>query len=247
MSRVNHSSDDSQAMWSQNKYNSPVNSPRDSLVSEPVGSDDDTLSTMSPAGSSSADQDSSFAAPRTWNEFDDVWPDICTASDGPSEDRIAGDNSPNDHGQGHVVLPSITLGILVPAGIWVPAPCSIPTKDTAGNCEICGECVAQDQAVVMLLPQGKRVYRDSSLDTQEAKKCHEKCLPSRNLHPEACKPCIDWNRRGKCRKEFNCEFCHLPHEEIARQGPRLQKKERAKKLALEKQSSASETSRQVLH
>merc|ERR1712008_37435 len=85
------------------------------------------------------------------------------------------------------------------------------TGSLVSECEICKEGIANSESTVVILPGGKRAFARTRLKTQEAKQCHKKCLYHWNLHPEKCKPCADWHNKGKCRKEFSCHFCHLPH------------------------------------
>jgi len=98
------------------------------------------------------------------------------------------------------------------------------SSGTCVRCEVCEEAVENNESTVLVVPQGKRVFECTTLDMREAKRCHEKCLHSWNVHPNKCKPCTDWHTGGKCRKEFSCRFCHLPHEEIKMQGGRSKPK-----------------------
>jgi len=80
------------------------------------------------------------------------------------------------------------------------------------TCQVCSRTIAENEKVIMILAGGRRAYRCTELDTQAKKTCHQECLLSWGAHPKNCKQCVDWHKRGKCRKGFDCEFCHLPHK-----------------------------------
>jgi len=156
----------------------------------------------------------SIAAQRTYDTFDCVQGDWVSAgsfiSDGDRQERGNATDDPFDRNHER----SRTSAVIPPGdGTDVQASSSTgnpfsPPGTWFATCEICSKPMAHDESAVLILPKGKRVFRRTKLNMRGAKKCHKKCFYSENANPEPCKPCTDWHKKGKCRKEFGCRFSH---------------------------------------
>jgi len=171
-------------------------------------------------------------------------PSKSVVTDGPSGDRDKERMCPSGGAPGKDCT---QLQAIFPLQSVVPLPANDPIKDVASvletcsagfsvatprtrlvTCEKCKELVSYDDPAVLILPDFKRALAHTRMETREAKKCHDACIHSWKKHLKECRPCVDWHKKGRCRREFNCEFCHLPHEDMFMQ-PRLMRRERAKR------------------